>query len=198
MVISETLYVTSKKQWMAWLKKNHASEKEIWLIYPRKHSDKPRISYNDAVEGALCYGWIDSTMKVIDHDHSAQRFCPRRTKSILSELNKERIRRLIQTGEMTAAGLQKIEHHLDQDFKNGKNSKPFKDLIIPDDIIEALKADPFVWQNFQEFPDTYKTVRIQWINEVRFRPQEFQKRLKYFIKMTGKNKMYGFIQQYLD
>ena len=87
-----TLYVTCRKDWRAWLEKNFAREKEIWLVYPKQSSRKPRISYNDAVEEALCFGWIDSTVKTIDEEMYAQRFSPRNPKSTYSQTNKERLK----------------------------------------------------------------------------------------------------------
>ena len=198
MEITETLYVTSRTQWMVWLKKNHDTAKEIWLIYYRKHTGQPRISYNDAVEGALCYGWIDSIIKVMDNDRTVQRFSPRRKKSLLSEINKERIRRLIKSGEMTTAGLEIIQHHFEQESTTGNDKPKLKEFRIPDDILRELKADPIAWQNFKQFPEHYRIVRTGWINDARSRPEIFEQRLRYFIKMTRKNKMYGQIQQYLD
>ena len=101
MEIGRTLYITNRKAWRAWLARNHAREKEIWLIYYKKHTGKPRIPYDDAVEEALCYGWIDSIIKRVDDERTAQRFSPRRPKSSLSETNKERVRRLIKAKKMT-------------------------------------------------------------------------------------------------
>ncbi|MEY2485097.1 MAG: hypothetical protein QOH39_745 [Verrucomicrobiota bacterium] len=95
MKLGKTLYVTNRKARRAWLAKHHARKKEIWLIYYKKHTGQRRIPYDDAVEEALCYGWIDSTLKRLDEDRTAQRFSPRRPKSFLSETNKERARRLI-------------------------------------------------------------------------------------------------------
>src|ERR1700730_6043551 len=115
MKLGKTLYVTRRKAWRAWLAKNHASKKEIWLIYYKKHSDQPRIPYNDAVEEALCYGWIDSIVKRGDEDRTAQRFSPRRPKSFLSETNKERVRRLIKAKKMTRVGLEKIQVQMDEE-----------------------------------------------------------------------------------
>src|SRR4030043_411843 len=112
MEITETLYVTDRREWRSWLAKNHRAAKEIWLIYYNKKSGKPRIPYNDAVEEALCYGWIDSIIKKYDVERAAQRFSPRRKNSPLSEMNKERIRKLIQSNKMTPAGLESIKHHL--------------------------------------------------------------------------------------
>jgi uncharacterized protein YdeI (YjbR/CyaY-like superfamily) len=180
--ITKTLYVTNREDWRAWLGENHASEPEIWLVYYRKGSGKPRIPYNDAVEEALCFGWIDSTNKAIDEERLAQRFSPRNPRSPFSEMNKERARRLIEQGKMTQAGLDKLGDALAGDFE------------VPPDIAEALRTDEQVWENFQHFPESYKRIRIGWIDGARHRPEEFQKRLRYFIKMTAKNKMYGMVQ----
>src|SRR5690606_1146408 len=95
MDISKTLYVTDRKAWRDWLKKNYKTEPEIWLIYPKKSTGKPRIEYNDAVEEALCFGWIDSIQKKFDDDHNAQRFSPRKAKSNYSQPNIERLRTLV-------------------------------------------------------------------------------------------------------
>src|SRR2546430_14462536 len=96
MEIGKTLRVTTRKAWRAWLEKNHARKKEIWLVYATKQSGKGRVPYSDAVEEALCFGWIDGVMKSIDANYFAQRFSPRRSaKSPLSETNKERVRRMI-------------------------------------------------------------------------------------------------------
>src|SRR5678816_1908335 len=95
MKISQTLYITKRKDWRSWLKKNYKTEKEIWLVYPKKATGKPRITYNDAVEEALCFGWIDSIAKKFDEDHTAQRFSPRRPKVKYSQANIERLRSLV-------------------------------------------------------------------------------------------------------
>lgn len=187
MEIGKTLYVTNRKQWRAWLAKNHARASEIWLVYYRKDSGKPRIPYNDAVEEALCYGWIDSTNKRLDDDRTAQRFSPRRPNSALSEMNRERIRRLIKANKMTPAGFKSIEHHL----AGARAPRAFK---MPADILAILQSDPIVWKNFKKFPASYKHIRVAWIDGARHRPAEFQKRLRYFIKMTGQNKRFGMVQ----
>lgn len=193
MNLGETLYVTNRKQWRAWLAKHHKTKKEIWLVYYRKDSGKPRLPYNDAVEEALCYGWIDSTYKPIDDQSHAQRFSPRRKGSKLSPMNKERVRRLAAAKKMTRAGWDSIGHELEPESKASK-TKTLKKVELPQDILDALKADPIVWKNFQAFPESYKQIRVGWIDGARKRPEEFQKRLRYFIKMTGKNKRFGMVQ----
>lgn len=180
MEIGETLYVTDRKEWRAWLKKNHRRASEIWLIYYRKSSGKPRIEYNDAVEEALCFGWIDSIEKGIDNERFAQRFTPRKPRSNWSETNKVRVRRLIEEGKMTKAGLEAAARALE-------DAEP----DIAPDILEALKKDKETWQNFSNFSPTYRTIRIGWIEAARSRPEVFEQRLRYFLKMTKQNKKVG-------
>jgi uncharacterized protein YdeI (YjbR/CyaY-like superfamily) len=192
--LGTTLYVTKRKEWRAWLARHHKTAKEIWLVYYRKASGKPRIPYNDAVEEALCYGWIDSTNKTIDAERTAQRFTPRRKGSPLSPMNMERVRRLIAQKKMTRAGLESIGQHLEADAGVDGRRQKLKDVQLPEDILEQLKQDPQVWKNFQAFPESYKRIRIGWIDGARKRPDEFEKRLRYFIKMTAKNKRFGMVQ----
>ena len=187
MKLGKTLYVTNRKQWRSWLAKNYDKSKGVWLIYYRKSSGKPRIPYNDAVEEALCYGWIDSIIKRVDNDKFAQRFTPRRPKSPVSEMNKERIRRLIRRKRMTSFGLKAVSRFFDKN----KTEK----LVISSDILKALKADMQTWKNFQNFSIGYKRVRIGYIEHSRKQGKIiFQNRLNYFIKKTSKNKRFGMVQ----
>lgn len=187
MEIGKTIYLADRKEWRAWLKNNYRTEKDIWLIYYNKQSGKPRIQYNDAVEEALCFGWIDSIMKKINEKKFAQRFTPRKKNSQLSDLNKERIRRLIKQNKMTIAGLEAVKHAFNHSNKNEK-------LKIAPDIIKELKKDKTTWKNFNSFPLSYKRIRIGWIEGARKRPDIFKQRLNYFLKMTAKNKKYGMVQ----
>jgi uncharacterized protein YdeI (YjbR/CyaY-like superfamily) len=183
MELGKTSYLTDRKDWRSWLKKNHDKEKEIWLIYYRKSSGKLRIPYNDAVEEALCFGWIDSIIKSIDQEKFAQRFTPRRPGSPISEMNKERVRRLIKDKMMTAKGLKAILFD--------KNEK----FTIASDILKALKADKQAWENFQRLSEGYKRVRIGYIEGRRRQGKKmFQSSLDNFIKMTAKNKKFGMVQ----
>jgi uncharacterized protein YdeI (YjbR/CyaY-like superfamily) len=158
-------------------------QKEVWLVYPRPHTGKRRIAYNDAVEEALCYGWIDGILKRIDADRTAQRFSPRRsTKSFLSETNKERVRRMILAGLMTPAGMEKIKARMDEPFVPAR------------DILDALKEDPPTWKNFKAFPEWYQRIRLGWPQASRAKPEIFRQRLRYFLKMTAQNKRFGMVQ----
>src|SRR4029079_19657156 len=132
--------------------------------------------------------------KSVNKDCSAQRFSPRRKDSALSELNKERVRRLIKSGLMTAAGLESIKHHFDSPSRASAASGELKKLKLPNDILAELKKDPVAWKTFKNFTEYYKNIRIRFLDNSRNRPEFFRKRLDYFIKMTAKNKRYGSIR----
>src|SRR5215831_7537782 len=141
------LYVTNREKWRAWLKKHFQSETEVWLIYFKKHTGRPRISYDHAVEEALCFGWIDSIVKTIDDEKFAQKFTPRRDWTKWSALNKRRLRTLIREGRMTEAGLAKIDRALLGEEPPAKQSKG--ELDIPRFVKQALKANAQAWENFR-------------------------------------------------
>ncbi|MFH1134385.1 MAG: YdeI/OmpD-associated family protein [Nanoarchaeota archaeon] len=189
MRIGKTLAVTKRSGWRSWLAKNHAGQKEIWLVFYRKSSGKPRLPYNDAVEEALCYGWIDSTVKRVDDEAFAQRFSPRRPKSQLSEMNRERIRRLIKRKKMTAVGLRAIAHAF---VESEDRTRRF---TIAPDIRKALMADTQAWKHFQQLPEGYKKVRLGYIESQRRHGIEpFQRSLRHFIKMTARNRKFGMVK----
>jgi len=190
MEITKTLYVTKRKDWRKWLAKNHQKQKEVWLVYYRKNSGKPRISYDDAVLEALCYGWIDSTAKKIDTESFAQRFSPRRKNSILSQMNRERVRELIKEKKMTQAGLEALAHVFD--LKTDQAEK-FK---IPANILKALKVNKDAWKHFQKMPAPYQRIRIAYIEDYReYDKNIYRKSLAYFIKMTAQNKRIGSVKE---
>ena len=177
---SKILYVNNRKEWRGWLKRHYKSKKDIWLVYYKKRTGKPRISYNDAVEETLCFGWIDSIVRTIDEDKFAQRFSARKAKSRYSQANLERNQALARQGKVMKAVLATIPNLSDDEFE------------IPPDILEAIRANSQAWENFQGFSLPYIRIRVAFIGAARKRPAEFKKRLRYFIKMTEKNKQFGF------
>lgn len=186
MEIEKTLYVTDRKAWRQWLAKHHEKETEVWLLYFRKATGKPRIPYNDAVEEALCYGWIDSIVKTLDQERLAQRFSVRKRTSVLSQLNKERVRMLIAQQQMTPAVLAAIAHVFAPDKDSAEN------FTIPPDILQPLQANKQAWKNFQQFPAAYQRIRIAYIASRKRHGQEpFQRALQHFIEMSSKNKRFG-------
>ena len=193
MEIKGKLYLTNRKDWRLWLSKHHKTESEIWLIYYRKETKKLRIPYDDAVLEALAYGWIDSTVKKIDTESFAQRFSPRRSKSVLSQMNKERIRELIKEKKMTKAGLEAISHAF-----NPKTDKDEK-LKISSDTLKTLQANKEAWKYFQKMPPSYQRIRIAYIDSYKQHSVNmYKKTLAHFIKRTAQNKRIGFVRERRD
>ncbi|MGD2027636.1 MAG: YdeI/OmpD-associated family protein [Anaerolineales bacterium] len=180
MEIGKTLYVHKREDWRAWLEENFETAGEIWLVNPNKASGKPRLLYNDAVEEALCFGWIDSIIKKLEEDSSAQRFTPRNPKSDFSQQNKERLRWLAKQDLIHPSIRESIQPILEEEF------------VFPPDILAAIKANPQAWEHYQTFSPTYQRIRVAYIDSARKRPEEFNKRLANFIKKTEQNKQIGY------
>jgi uncharacterized protein YdeI (YjbR/CyaY-like superfamily) len=182
MQVTQTFYAPTRAEWRAWLEAHHATAKEIWLLTYARDTGKPSIPYLHAVEEALCFGWIDGIAKKLNERQNAQRFTPRRARSHWTELNKERMRRLIAQGKMTPAGLAVAPDLSIAAFR------------IPADILLELQNDPVVWRHFKGFPDSYQRIRIGYIEEMRRQPDIFRTRLDNFLKQTRQNKMFGTLE----
>lgn len=157
------LYVTNRKEWRSWLKKNYNKEKLIWLIYYKKHTGKPRIPYDDAVEEALCYGWIDSTVRRIDDDIFIQKFTPRKKRSVWSDLNKQRVKKMIKLGKMAKPGMEKVIAAKE----NGDWDKVPKAQTIeydkPAELETLLSSNKKAASNFSELSPSNQKRYIAWI-----------------------------------
>ena len=174
------LKAKNREELRLWLENNYEIQKECWVIVKRgKPQNDDTFWYIDAVEEALCFGWIDSTVKKLDTGITIQRLSPRKKGSIWSELNKERCRRMEKLGKMTQAGKKVLPDMSEKGFN------------IDIDILEALKKDEIVWANFHKFPSLYQRVRIDIIQIKKKNPQLFQKRLEKLIENTKKGIMYG-------
>jgi uncharacterized protein YdeI (YjbR/CyaY-like superfamily) len=180
MNISRTLHITKRAAWRKWLRAHYKTEKEVWLVYDKKETGRPRISYNDAVEEALCFGWIDSIVKTLNKESTVQRFSPRKPNARYSQANIERLKTLVVGKKVIKEVQDSVRDILKEKFE------------IPADILKAIKTNKEAWGNFQKFSPSYKRIRIAYINGARRRPAEFKKRLKHFIEMTAKNKRIGF------
>jgi uncharacterized protein YdeI (YjbR/CyaY-like superfamily) len=187
----EIFYPHNRVEWRAWLETNHQQRTaEIWVQTYRKATGKPSLPYDDLVEECLCFGWIDGVVNKYDEDSAIQRITPRRKKTFLSELNRQRIWKLQRLGLMTPAGIAPVAEQI------GSPEDPY---AIPNWIEEQLQAIPGVWENFQKFPPLYQRLKIGWIAEIKgtSRQPEAQKRLDYLIKMTAQGKQYGTIPDVL-
>jgi uncharacterized protein YdeI (YjbR/CyaY-like superfamily) len=177
MQVTTTFKPKDRTPWRGWLEQHHATADGIWLLLDDR-PEEPTVSYLDAVEEAICFGWIDSIQKRYSTYERAQRFTPRKQQSNWTELNKERARRLIRLELMTEAGRRTLPD---------LNAK----FIVAEDIMEILREKPNIWSNFLEFPDLYRRIRIGYIEEMRKNPSEFERRLQNFVSKTADNKMFG-------
>ncbi len=190
MEITEVFYPKNRSEWRAWLEEHHQSKTEIWLQMYRKSTGKPTLPYMDLVEECLCFGWIDGVVKKHNIDGRVQRITPRRKKTFLSELNRQRVWKLQRLGLMTPSGIQAIADQI------GSPDEPWE---IPNWIVEILQEDPEVWKNFQKFSHFYKRLKVGWILECQpSRIEERQKRINYLMKMTKQGKMYGTIPEVIE
>jgi uncharacterized protein YdeI (YjbR/CyaY-like superfamily) len=178
---SPLLEVSKRSEWRDWLLRNYKTADQVWLVFYKKHTGRPRVAYNDAVEEALAFGWIDSTAKKVDEDRYAQRFSPRRPGSSYSPSNVARLRSMAAKGRIVPEVLAKVKPLLIE-----------KPPVIPPDILAALKADRETWKHFRAFSDSYKRIRIGYIDGGRTRPDEFAKRLRNFVAKTKQNRVIGF------
>lgn len=174
---SNIMYFENREDWRQWLRDNFDTATEVWFVFPLKSSNEKCVLYNDAVEEALCFDWIDSTIKPLDPLHRIQRFTPRNQKSTYSQANKERLKWLFDNKMIHPRFEERILNILSQPF------------IFPDDIISKLKEDETAWHNYLQFSESYKRIRIAYIESARSRPDEFVKRLNNFISKTKENKM---------
>jgi uncharacterized protein YdeI (YjbR/CyaY-like superfamily) len=181
----ETLFCKNSNEWRKWLELNHSTEKEIWLVYYKKHTKKPTVRYNEAVDEALCFGWIDSTVKRIDEETYMQKYTPRKNTSMWSLVNTEKVEILISEGKMTKAGLDKINIAK----KNGQWDKAYssqKDAIMPKDLENALKENKATWNNFNDFAKSYRNTYISWVAMAK-RQDTIQKRIKVVVERSANN-----------
>lgn len=180
MEIGDTLEVAGRAEWRHWLASNYQTAPEVWLVSPKKTTGRPALPYNDAVEEALCFGWIDSIRKGFGDDATAQRFSPRTRGSTYSQTNIERLRRLSELGQLMPEVAEDVA---------GVLATPY---LFPDDIMTVLRANPTAWENFQRFSAPYQRIRIAYIDHARSRPEEFQKRLDNFLRKTEAGKQFGY------
>jgi uncharacterized protein YdeI (YjbR/CyaY-like superfamily) len=182
MVITETVYCATREEWRSWLEENQDKCKGIWLIYYKKGSGKLRVPYDDAVEEALCFGWIDSTVKSMDEERYRQLFTPRNLKSGWSELNMRRMEQLIKEGRMTASGLAKY-----QNPEAHRSTTRDLDYVTPPGFMEALEKDPKALAYFNKLPPSQTKLYFRWINGAK-RDETKQKRIKESIELLAQNR----------
>lgn len=173
-VITEVIYPETRKAWRQWLQKHYNEKKEVWFAIPKA---KKSLHMNDIIEEALCFNWIDSTLKTLDDNYTALRMTPRKKKGGFSQVNVERIRLLLAHDLVHA------------DFKEALSEVAQAPFHYPQDILAAIRKNKDAWLYFQDLPEAYKRIRIASIALVRKDESLFNKRLERFIEQTAKNKI---------
>ena len=184
---SKLFYAPDRGAWRAWLAAHYQSENEVFFVFPTAASEEPGVSYNDAVEEALCFGWIDSTAGRLDGTHTTRRFTPRRPGAPYSRPNIERLIWLDRHGMIHPKVRPTVAEIIEAEY------------VFPEDILDAIRADETAWKNYQGFSESYRRIRVAYIDAARKRPEEFTKRLNSFLSKTKENKMivgFGGIDKY--
>jgi uncharacterized protein YdeI (YjbR/CyaY-like superfamily) len=185
MKITNTLYAKSCAEWRHWLENNHQNLNEVWLIFYKEHTGKPSISYDDALDEALCYGWIDSIIQKIDEEKYARKFTVRRNIRKWSDSNKRRVERLIKESRMTQLGLEKIDDLKSFDQGPFVNKKPT--LQIPPEIENEIKVNLKAWKNYQNLTASKRRNYLGWVMNAK-KEETFKRRLKEVISVLEQNK----------
>lgn len=185
------LYLETREECHKWLEKHHSSEQGIWLIYYKKASGKPRIPYTDAVEEALCFGWIDGKIKRVNEDYYMQWFTPRKPGSRWSKLNISRVQKLISSGSIRSAGLAAYNEVLKKpeliyEINTGT------DLPIPEDLLTALRENSTAMNNFLNSPPGSRRLYIFWLNDAK-REETRKGRIAKIVERSARNLRAGMI-----
>lgn len=179
----KTCAARTRKQWRHWLAKHHASQSEVWLVFNKRHTGRPSVSYDDAVEVALCFGWIDSVIRRLDDERYARKFTPRKADSRWSTANRRRYAALQARGLLAPAGVKRAPT-----ARTGDAPRPSK--TVPRYIEQAVRANPAAWGYFRRLAPSYRLMYIGWIDSAK-RQETKERRLREAIALLGAGKKLG-------
>jgi uncharacterized protein YdeI (YjbR/CyaY-like superfamily) len=176
-----------RKEWRKWLEENHEFQKEVWVVIYKKKTGRNGLKYPEAVEEAICFGWIDSKMQSVDISRFRQRFSPRKKNSIWSKSNKETAETMVQKGKMTPAGFEAIA----EAKSNGKWDAAYSSKTTPstpEDLAKALKENESAWKNFRELSNSAKLQYVYWVNSAK-KDETRQKRISAVVKKASQKEL---------
>ena len=187
--IIDELYAANRNEWRAWLQANYGSAKSVWLIFFKKHTGRPSVSYDESVEEAICFGWIDGVVRRLDDERFARKFMPRRAKSRWSESNKKGAQKMIDEGMMTEAGLARV--------KEAKESGEWyeapvdrRELVVPEFILKALGKNKKALMNFNKLANSHKQQYVGWVSSAK-KEETCKRRLAEVISVLEQDKKLG-------
>jgi uncharacterized protein YdeI (YjbR/CyaY-like superfamily) len=181
----ETVFAKDRAEWRCWLAKNFARSEEIWLVFYKKASGKQTVSYDHAVEEALCFGWIDGMKKKLDEECYAFRFTPRKAKSAWSKSNLQRVERLIADGRMMPAGLK--AYHSDD-----RREIAALPAAMPKALEDRFRKQRAAWANYEKFPPGYRRVTAGWVANAKKEETQI-KRLQKLVEYSARNERIEFM-----
>jgi len=182
---TESFYPSNRTQWRAWLQENHDRKQSVWLIFDKMKTGIRALSWSEAVDEALCYGWIDSKSQSIDKEKYRQFFCQRKPNSVWSKINKEKILKLIEEGKMTKAGLASIE--LAKQNGSWTLLDEVEELTIPEDLEAAFNTQPDAKDFFLGLSKSVKKMMLHWITFAK-QPATRQKRISEIVTLAAEKK----------
>jgi uncharacterized protein YdeI (YjbR/CyaY-like superfamily) len=185
----KALYIRNRQEWREWLEQNADSAQEVWLIHQKKNSGKDSIGLDDAVEEALCFGWIDGKLKSTDEKAFMLRYSPRKANSVWSKINKERAERLIAAGRMTQSGLIKVEEAKKNGYWETAYTNKIKDEM-PSDLQTTLMKNREALKNFRDFANSYRNSYIGWVTGAKTKETR-EKRIAEVVRRSALNKKPG-------
>ena len=180
-----TLDFSCRGQWRHWLEENHASEKEAWVSIHKKAAKVAGLKYDEALEEAICFGWIDGKMKSFDDKRFNLRFSPRKKNSLWSKRNRTIAEKTIKAGKMTRKGFEAV----DEAKRNGKWVAAYtsKEAVeVPPNLVKALKQNKVAWENFSHFSNSIKLQYVNWVKNAK-RDETIRKRIQNVVEKALKN-----------
>ncbi|MGD1149471.1 MAG: YdeI/OmpD-associated family protein [Thermoanaerobaculaceae bacterium] len=186
------LHVTSRDAWRAWLERNHQSETEVWLVFFKAHTGKPRVEYEDAVEEAVCFGWIDSLVKRLDDERYAQKFTPRKPGSTWSPSNRRRVAKLVRENRMTPAGMATVTFRISAipEEEPPELPGPRTEPELPPELMRILKGDARAWKTFSGLAPSYRRNCVRWIIDAK-KDETRRRRLAEAMELMAEGKKLG-------
>ena len=182
---TETLEVRSRAEWRRWLREHHRSKSQIWLVFRKRHTGTTSLTYDDAVEEALCFGWIDSLVRRLDDDRYARKFTPRKEDSRWSSINRRRYADVEARGLLTAAGRERAPTS-----RSGDAPRPRDLSVLPAYIEKALRAEPGAWVNLERLPPSYRRAYVGWIDAAK-REETKARRLREAVRLLAAGRKLG-------
>lgn len=165
--MGEPLLFKDREAFRAWLLKNHTQPGEQWVVFYKKHTGKGGLTYDEAVEEAICFGWIDGIVRRRDDDTFMQKFTPRKKGGTWSESNLKRVRKMIDAGKMSEAGLAMLGDALEKYEKEGIAHRPPRVDVLPDELMAILKQNPQAWANFEKLAPSHRREYLGWVAEAK-------------------------------